>query len=406
MGMIGAAAGDDTKIEPALLRLQLTSAQFNTAAQDYRDFLKEDEDEDKNIARHQRLMNKALLSGHKAYSTREGFQAIAAVHLYKHVGRSEAAIEQSDLDNARAYMKHCQLDTAFLDDYHPSRRQPPPLDGPVTNSTLGHDGDTLSPPAASVSQPLAIDEAIQSPTLPVPSTPVLRATTNGDIPTISLTPVAQRHHTPPTLSPVPLQLGTPILTQSVTYSPSSNNSSSRRSTASAIEVEVDGLRPLQGSTRAGILNGNHNLANGDSLPQGSSSTGSPEATIHTSPTPIVPTNGNSTHRHHPSPSNEHDPLPKRQRPNPPTPSSSHMPSNGISASPHPSINGTHNPPLNGIHTPPSNGTAAPRNIASRLPYLAPIPSINGSVRQPPSLISPEREAWGQRNGYTNGSRSG
>ncbi|KAI4256694.1 MAG: hypothetical protein L6R42_006072 [Xanthoria sp. 1 TBL-2021] len=405
MEMIASAAGDDTKIERALFHLKLTSAQFHAAAADYRRYLEEDDEDDANISKHQHLMHEALLNGHKAYSTPEGFEALASVHLYKNVGRPEAAVKRPDVDIAKAYMTYCRLDTAFLDSYLPPPRPSTASTGPAACTGDEHADDTQCSPPGSASQHIAIDDTMDPSTSPDPSTPVPPTLSNGAIPQISLTPVAQRHQTPTALSPVPLRLGTPVDTQAVTRSPDFNPSSSRQSTNSTIEVDVDGKGPLPG-LRASLLTANRNLENGNAIPSSSSPPVSQEPAPgpttqlpYTPLTPSQPSNGNIFRPHRPSPQSDSDPPPKRKKPSAPKKKlPAATPSNGASENAQAPTNGTEDLSTNGGAT-TWRGPLPYKNSAQQPAFTAPVDATGGPVQQMMSSTTEEREEWARRNVY-------
>lgn len=409
MEMIASAAGDDTKIERALFHLKLTSAQFHAAAADYRRYLEEDDEDDANILKHQRLMHEALLNGHKAYSTSEGFQALAAVHLYKNVGQPEAAVKRPDVEIAKAYMTYCRLDASFLDSYllptRPSTASTGPAACPGDEHRDEHEDDTQPSSSGTASQPIAIDDTMDPSTPPDPSTPVPPTLSNGAIPQISLTPVAQRHQTPTPLSPVPLRLGTPVHTQAVTRSPYFNHSSSRQSTNSTIEVDVDGKGPLQG-LRASLLTADRNLENGNAIPSSSSPPVSQEPAPgpttqlpYTPLTPSQPSNGNISRPHRPSPQSDSDPPPKRKKPNPPKKKLPAVtPSNGASDNAEAPTNGTEDLSTNGGAT-TWRGPLPYKNSAQQSAFTAPVDATGGPVQQMMSSTTEEREEWARRNVY-------
>lgn len=403
--MIASAAGEDNKIERALFRLKLTSAQFHAAAADYRRYLDEEDEDDANILRHQQLMHEALLNGHKAYSSPQGFQALAAVHLYKNVGRPEAGVKRPDIEIAKAYMTHCRLDAAFLDSYLAQPRRSTASFEPVAGPDNDSEDDTQPPPQGSVSQPIAIDDTRDPSTPPYPSTPVPPAPPNGTIPEISLTPVAQRHQTPIALSPVPLRLGTPVPTETVDRSPYFNRSSSRQSTNSTIEVEVDGKEPLQG-VHANPMAANHNLENGNALPSSSSPLESQEAAPGaTTQFPHMPqslanlSNGTPLLPHHSSPERDPDPPPKRKRLNAPKRKSPAVaPPNGAP--------GGIQAPTHGSQAHRTNGAATNLEesllsmVSAHQPAsIMPIEAGGGPMEPLASSTTEEREQWAQRNGY-------
>ncbi|KAL8988333.1 MAG: hypothetical protein Q9169_008573 [Polycauliona sp. 2 TL-2023] len=373
------------------------------------------------MARHHRLVNDALLNGPKAYSSREGFQALAGVHLYKHVGRAEPAIEAADVENAKDYMQYCGLDTAFLDSYLPPRRKHVPSKVPTTCPNKDLDNDIQPLPPGSASQTIPIDEALYSLTTPNPSTPVLPRLPESDVPQFSLTPVAQRHHTPAALSPVPLRLGTPLEAQASTESPSFHHPAIHQSTGSNMEVTVDATAPVQGQESSLRPAANRDLAHdGNSTSRKSSSSldirgSSPcnmrelSAEFEAHPLPAagaaVQENGNTHERHHPNPSADiiDTPSNKRQKLDrlPETPVSVVSPS-GLSTTAYPTANGTH---ANGL-----NGTAESHNgtpsTAKRPILMPPVAGMGGPVQQMPSSMTEEREQWVRRHGYTGEGRNG
>ncbi len=303
--MIVEASGDDTAIEPALHRLRLTEAQKDAAIEDYRRHLESDDEEDTNIAEHQKLMQEALLNGPKAYSSVEGFQALAAVHLYKNLDRPEVTARRADVENAREYMIYCGLNTPFLDSWVKPQIS-------LTESFA---------PSISSQQATSNGNAVEPSGPPHPSTPIPPPLSNGTMPEVTLTPAAQRHQTPTALSPIPLRLDTPAHTQPFTKSSAVNHSSSRQSTSSTIEVEYNGKGPLQ-DIRANLLAANRILENGNSILHGSSpsyfpmaATGPPTQATHTPPIPSLPSNGNSSLPHHEDSASDFEPQPKRKRPN-------------------------------------------------------------------------------------------
>ncbi|KAL9626794.1 MAG: hypothetical protein Q9204_007035, partial [Flavoplaca sp. TL-2023a] len=395
MEMVVAASGDDTSVQSALLRLKLTSAQFFTAANDYQRYAEEDQEEDANIAKHQQLMNEVLLNGPRAYNSREGFQALASVHLYKNVGRPEPVIIQTDVEKAKAYMRYCQLDASFLDNY-----LPPP--GPLAVSTqpavcTADKHDDRSPPSRSASKPIPVDETLDSPIPPEPSTPIPPTLSNGTTSKISLTPVAPRHQTPSSISPVPLQLGTPFQTHSNTKSPATNRLSSRQSTGSTIEIEVDKSGPLRG-LRTSLHAANQILANGSWTHQREPAPESDSTLSRSVKTPSGARNGNTTHTKHPNPGSDPNPPPKRRKPNPPKkPSSAVMSANSVVEDELQTIDGNQPTGLNGAAA-TRTGPLPYQNPTQQSPSKAPIAVMAEPVQQPRSTTE-ERQEWAHKNGY-------
>ncbi|KAL8886675.1 MAG: hypothetical protein Q9192_006445 [Flavoplaca navasiana] len=396
MEMVVAASGDDTSVQSALLRLNLTSAQFFTAADDFQRYAEEDQEEDANIAKHQQLMNEILLNGPRAYNSREGFQALASAHLYKHVGRPEPVISQPDVEKAKAYMRYCRLDASFLDNY-----LPPP--GPSAVSTQPamctvDEHDDQSPPAGSASKPISIDDTLDYPILPGPSTPIPPILSNGIPSKISLTPVAQRHQTPSSISPVPLQLGTPVQTHSNTKSTTTNRVSSRQSTGSTIEVQVDRGGPLQGLC-TNLHAANRNLANGNwSHPQ-EPARGSSTNSSHSTTTPSRASNGNTTHTQNPNSGCDSIPPPKRKKPNPPkNPSPAVMSANSVSEDELQTIDGNQPRGLSGAAATRA-GPLPYQNPTQQSPSKAPLAIMAEPVHQLRSSTTEERQEWAHKNGY-------
>ena len=398
MEMVVAASGDDTSVQPALLRLKLTSAQFFTAADDYQRYAEEDQEEDANVAKHQQLMNEVLLNGPRAYNSREGFQALASAHLYKRVGRPEPVINQPDVDKAKSYMRYCRLDTSFLDNYLPPPLPPAVSTGPAECTVDEHENNTQSPPSGSASKPIPADETLDSPIPPDPSTPIPPTSCNGTTSKISLTPVAPRHQTPSSISPVPLQLGTPVQTHSSTKSPTVNHVSSRQSTGSTIEVEVDKSEPLQG-LRTSLHAAHRNLTNGSSTYQQDTAPKSSTNLPRSVKTPIAQSNGNTTHTHHPNPGSDSNPPPKRKKPNTPKkPPPAVMSYNGVSEDELQTIDGNQSHGLNGAAAKRA-GPLPYQNPTLQSPSKAPIAVMAEPVQQPRSSTTEERQEWAHKNGY-------
>ncbi|KAL8847967.1 MAG: hypothetical protein Q9221_006983 [Calogaya cf. arnoldii] len=419
--MINAASGDETSIEPALLRLKFNCTQSNAAISEYNHYKTEIEEEAANIREHQRQMHDVLMNGRRAYSSSQGFQAIAAENLYKNVGRPEVAITRPDIEKAKTYMAFCRLDSAFLDDYFPPPRSPPPTASTTPNGPAVYPGkeheDAPSTHSGSASQPIAVEEIVDLSTPPEPSTPVPPTLSNGVIPQVSLTPVAPRHQTPSTLSPVPLRLATSARAQTGTRSPYFNRSSSRQSTGSTIEVD-DGKAPLRGM-RSALHAANLNLENSFSPPGTQGPAPGPVIQPpHRQTTPSYLSNGNVVH-HHPDPQSEFSPPNKRKKPNPPKESSpAIIPSNGISETAHPAFNGNQDHDTNGNQHHSTNGnqdghTNGPatarkgplpyKNSANHSPFMGQGNAAGGPVQQRASSMTEEREQWAQRNGAVNGS---
>ncbi|KAL8858787.1 MAG: hypothetical protein Q9178_004704 [Gyalolechia marmorata] len=401
--MIVEASGDDTVIEPALHRLRLTETQKDAAIEDYRRHLELDHEEDTNIAEHQKLMNDALLNGPKAYSSVEGFQALAAVHLYKNLDRPEVTVRRADVEKARDYMTYCGLNTPFLDSWvEPQKSLTESFAPSISSQQATWNGNVVEP-----SGPLH------------PSTPIPPPLSNGTIREVTLTPIAQRHQTPTALSPIPLRLDTPAHTQPFTKSSTVNHSSSRQSTSSTIEVELNGKGPLQ-DMRANLLAANRILENGNSILQGSSpsyfpmaATGPPTQAPHTPPIPSLPSNGNSFLPHREDSTSDFEPQAKRKRPNistkkPPaeTPNgpSGNVPalaSKGTSQNARPAINGTKTA-TNGAtrNKPLPYETSAKHSV-----LFNPMDTMNGAVQQMTSSPSVTTGDGSQLDGST-GERQG
>ncbi|KAL8808128.1 MAG: hypothetical protein Q9200_004399, partial [Gallowayella weberi] len=118
-------SGDDMAIEPALRRLRLDPAQQYAAIEDYRQHLERDDEDDRNIAKHQQLMHQTLLHGPKEYATPVGLQTLASVHLYQSLDCSDVGVRPPDIAAARAYMEFCGLRTDFLDSWaRPAKATP------------------------------------------------------------------------------------------------------------------------------------------------------------------------------------------------------------------------------------------------------------------------------------------
>lgn len=394
--MVVAASGDDTSVQPALLRLKLTSAQFYTAADDYQRYAEEGQEEDANIAKHQQLMTEVLLNGPRAYNSREGFQALASAHLYKNAGRPEPVIHPPDVEKAKAYMSYCRLDASFLDNYLPPLRSSTASTQPAVCTASEHEDQ--SPPSGSASKPIPIDDTLDSPIPPDPSTPVPPTISNGTPSKISLTPVAQRHQTPSSISPVPLQLGTPVQTNSNTKPPNTNRLSSRQSTDSTIEVEVDRGGPLQG-LRTSLSAANRNLANGSWSHQQEPAPESSTTLSRSVKTPTGARNGSTTHTQHPDPGSDSNPPPKRKKPNPPKKASSSIMSyNGVSEDELQTIDSNQPHGLNGA-TATRAGPLPYQNPAQLSSSKAPIAVMAEPVQQPRSSTTEERQEWAHKNGY-------
>ncbi|KAL8918345.1 MAG: hypothetical protein Q9172_005456 [Xanthocarpia lactea] len=395
--MIVEASGDDTVIEPALHRLRLTEAQKDAAIEDYRRHLASDDEEDTNIAEHQKLMNEALLNGPKAYSSVEGFRAVAAVHLYKNLDRPEVTVRRADVGNARDYMIYCGLNTSFLDSWVEPQKSLTESFGPSMSSR----------------QATSNGNAVEPSGPPHPSTPIPPPLSNGTMPEVTLTPAAQRHQTPTALSPIPLRLDTPAYTQPFTKSSTVNHLSSRQSTSSTIEVDLNGKGPLQ-DMRANLLAANRILENGNSILQGSSPSYSPMAATgpttqapYSPPIPSLPSNGNFSLPDHEGSASDFEPQAKRKRPNISTKKPAAATSNEASESAALTSNGTSQnmrPVVNGTKT-ATNGATRNKPLpyepsAKRSTFNNPMDTTNGAVQPMTPSPSATTEGGSQIDGTT------
>ncbi|KAL8766191.1 MAG: hypothetical protein Q9209_006956 [Squamulea sp. 1 TL-2023] len=246
MEMIDQAAGDDTLVtQAALMRLRLTAAQQHTAIADYRLQLDREKEEDADIARHRELMHDILLNGPKPYSTPQGFQSLAYVNLYKNLDRSDHVVTGPDVANARAYMTFCGLDARFLHTWVKPVQASVGRPGSPVCLEVEDEYDAQYPYSVSLRESIS-NKNVNPSSPPNPSTPSCTHSRlpNGTAPRFGLIPVAQRHQTPNTLSPIPLRLDTPILNEPAVKLPTLNPLTSHRSTSPTNEVDVDGIEPL------------------------------------------------------------------------------------------------------------------------------------------------------------------
>ncbi|KAL8807189.1 MAG: hypothetical protein Q9182_000871 [Xanthomendoza sp. 2 TL-2023] len=190
--MIAIASGNDKAIEPALRRLRLDPTQQHAAIEDYRQHLERENEDDRNIAKHQQLMHRTLLHGPRNYTTPAGLQTLASVHLYQNLDRADVGVRPPDVAAARAYMKFCGLRTDFLDSWARPAQATPEL---CMDDEDAHDAQW--PLSVSLREAVAKSEedARQVSTPSHPSTPVVHQLSYGSSPQAFFTPKAQ-HHTP------------------------------------------------------------------------------------------------------------------------------------------------------------------------------------------------------------------
>ncbi|KAL8894908.1 MAG: hypothetical protein Q9207_008370 [Kuettlingeria erythrocarpa] len=83
--------------------------------EELRNFQERERVESENIAAHQAAVAENLLTLNKKNATQEAFKAVLEEHLYKDMDRPDTLCTRRQVRDARAYMIHCGLDTAFLD---------------------------------------------------------------------------------------------------------------------------------------------------------------------------------------------------------------------------------------------------------------------------------------------------
>ncbi|KAL8789398.1 MAG: hypothetical protein Q9213_001155 [Squamulea squamosa] len=323
MEMINQAAGDGPSVtQAALTRLRLTEAQQHSAIAEYRLQLGRQNEEDANIEKHQQLINEILLNGPRPYSTPQGFRSLAYVDLYKHPDHPDDVVTALDVANARAYMTFCRLNTKFLHSWAKPAKAPVGRPGSPVCLEDEDEHDAQYPHSVSLRE--AILNNVINPSTP-PNLSMLNCThprpSNGTAPEINLTPVAQRHRTPKTLSPIPLRLEMPILVQPVVELPTFNPLTSHQSTGSTNGVDLDELGSLHG-----LVSGSHpadrNLQNGEPIHRGFSppmfrNAGQGPAMVSpsTSSTSSVLVKRDETFPHHERSESDSAPQPKRKRTN-------------------------------------------------------------------------------------------
>lgn len=219
--MVYAAVGDDTRAETGLFRLELNSLQRDAMMEKLRHFQEREAIEDANIAKHQTATTEALLTGNKRYSTQEAFKSLLSTHLYKYMDRPDSVATRREVNDARAYMNCCGLDTSFLDGWQ--------LLSTAAYTVTGSDDelDAKYPLAVSMREVMAaerdaIESAIPHAMAPIPPDPLYQST-----------PVESAE-----IQSSQSQAESPLIIPSVNDTRPSNQSASRQTTGEVIEVDV------------------------------------------------------------------------------------------------------------------------------------------------------------------------
>ncbi|KAL8761384.1 MAG: hypothetical protein Q9184_002479 [Pyrenodesmia sp. 2 TL-2023] len=168
------AFGNDSRPENGLLRLRLNSIQRDTMMEELRLFQERERLEDANIAAHQTATSEALLTLNKKDATQEAFQSLLPVHLYKDIDRPDTVATRRQVNDARAYMTYCGLDTAFLDGWQL------PSTAPYTVTESDDEIDAKYPLSVSLREAIGAPPAAKEQSRPFASTSVPREPSTDD----------------------------------------------------------------------------------------------------------------------------------------------------------------------------------------------------------------------------------
>lgn len=168
------AFGDDSRPENGLLRLRLNSIQQERMMEELRLFQERERVENANIAAHQTATSEALLTLNKKNATQEAFKSLLPVHLYKDTDRPDTVATRRQVNDARAYMTYCGLDTAFLDGWQL------PSTAPYTVMESDDEIDAKYPLSVSLREAIGAPPAVKEQSRPLASTSVPREPSAGD----------------------------------------------------------------------------------------------------------------------------------------------------------------------------------------------------------------------------------
>ncbi|KAL8923376.1 MAG: hypothetical protein Q9208_004646 [Pyrenodesmia sp. 3 TL-2023] len=175
------AFGDDSRPENGLLRLRLNSAQRDTMMDELLLFQERERVENANIAAHQAATSEALLSLDKRNGTQEAFRSRLPEHLYKDIDRPDTMATRRQVNDARAYMTYCGLNTAFLDGWAPPSTAPQTVtDAPYTVTESDDEIDAKYPHSVSLREALGAPPAIAEQSRPIASASMPREPSTGD----------------------------------------------------------------------------------------------------------------------------------------------------------------------------------------------------------------------------------
>lgn len=163
------AFGDDSRPEGGLRRLKLNTTQTEIMMEELRNFQERERVENENIAAHQAAVAENLLTLNKKNATQEAFKAVLEEHLYKDMDRPDTLCTRRQVRDARAYMIHCGLDTAFLDGWAL------PSEVSVLPPIVSDDGiDAERSLSVSLQEASGFSPAVGGQVNPSPSSPITR----------------------------------------------------------------------------------------------------------------------------------------------------------------------------------------------------------------------------------------
>ncbi|KAI4176162.1 MAG: hypothetical protein LQ343_001206 [Gyalolechia ehrenbergii] len=120
--MVYAAIGDDTKPDRAMARLRLNETQREIMKEELRLYQEREGAEDAYIASHQGRLNEILLSGRRSQLDQDLFK-----DLYQNIDsmkRNDTVASRAEVNDAKAYMESCGLDSSELDNFQPAGNVP------------------------------------------------------------------------------------------------------------------------------------------------------------------------------------------------------------------------------------------------------------------------------------------
>lgn len=228
--MLYAAVGECNKAETGMIRLNLNSIQQEIMLGELQAFNEREAIEDANIAAHQVATTNVLLTGGRKATRQDAFKSLLQTHLYKDLDRQDDVATRRQVNDARAYMASCGLDTSFLDSWQS------PLAPAYTVTESDDEIDAKYPLSVSLREVMAAENAIKSTAVPCVMTPI--SLEPSPPPVMTKTPVQQTQNRQTPVAQ-PTQPASPITPPSVVDVLPLNSPTSHYSTGETTQVIAD-----------------------------------------------------------------------------------------------------------------------------------------------------------------------